>query len=519
MLLLHILLAAIAPSATQPILQADIVTTEPSTAYRVDLDERLSDAARKSNVALIDVLDADGRTMPRGQWAFWNSPASSFAQDIELGLGTSRQVHVSPDICSGEQPAQGCEIVDKYPDQGIELSKLATSRFRAGSGTAMNGMASFQPAVVRQIFPLKFTVASIENVPDEASDWSQRQLVVKWKAKVQPAEIFWQIGRHVGEVTPADRATLGKLSDRSLAAWATRLLQIWSERFIVSRELRATHQDDGSWESVIELNQRVIFPPLEIGFSSNAPVELLSVRARGHMVPKNTHTGIGERALPLTASNPGSWHIDAHAPESTANLFVRLSAAQAMEMQDAGLQLARYTFRREDGREANIVFQPETLRSTSIPYDKAHPWTELRSMEPVLASEVPPKVIANYSVLSIWFENRGKPPYQLRVGEKSARLLADQPSSATEVLSRSKSTSVDRPDGLPIATLVNTHVIGTYDEPSAQSDETKLATQEGRADKFAALIVAAIAGTIVALLARIDAAFRRRSGARKAQKS
>jgi hypothetical protein len=498
-MLLGVLLAA--PATKHAEWQAEIVLPSPAPVYRVLLDDELTAAAGQQGGQRIEIIDAQGRSMPCGEMQRLpprNDSGVAKASALVLSAGSERNAR--PDICTQVPRPDDCSIFDAAPNRlppGVgQMSPGAVASGRSAGGGALMGarIAGARNEVDR--VPLRFTVVMTQ-LPTETLSWTKPTLVLRWKSTVAPDEITWQIGRHVAIVTDADRAALaGHDGGTTLAA----LRRAWwhQGRFEKFGRLKAASTDAGEWEARVPIDSNTAAEPLEIGSAPPGAVRDLSVRVEGvHYEIVDGETS-PRRTLSLTPTAADAWHIDDPWPRTTMEVEVNIDADQALMATDAGINRLQFVLRSRSGEEKPLWLSP-SMRMTYSFYDAKQEWTELRLLTP-LKDFGAPRLDARYAVAMLWFENRGTPPYILRAGALSPR-QGDTPSrpSAAAIYGAGGDTP-----GAPFASVTAVRKIGMVEDPKSPQEERK--RDNGRI----ALLIAAVAALLVISLAAVDLTLSRR---------
>jgi hypothetical protein len=174
-MLLGVLLAA--PATKHAEWQAEIVLPSPAPVYRVLLDDELTAAAGQQGGQRIEIIDAQGRSMPCGEMQRLpprNDSGVAKASALVLSAGSERNAR--PDICTQVPRPDDCSIFDAAPNRlppGVgQMSPGAVASGRSAGGGALMGarIAGARNEVDR--VPLRFTVVMTQ-LPTETLSWTK----------------------------------------------------------------------------------------------------------------------------------------------------------------------------------------------------------------------------------------------------------------------------------------------------------------------------------------------------------
>ena len=483
--------------------QAQIELPGPAPVYRLLLDDELTAALGQQGAARADIVDAQGRTMPRGSMQrVIPRDGGSVSHESTLTLSNTSERNVRPSTCEREPRPDDCSLFEPAPNHlpnGVgQMSVGTVASGRGAGGGALGGatLSSSRPANDIGHVPLAFSVVTAE-LPSETLDWSKPTLVVHWTSTLAPDAITWQIGRNVATVTDADRSVLaGRDGGTSMAA----LQRAWwrNGRFDKFGHLKAILDGAGQWEAEVPLNWNDAAQALEIGSAPSGAVRTMSARVKGDVHEIVDGETSPDRALALTAKAPGVWRIEDPWPRTTMEVVVAIDAKQALMATDAGIDRLQFVLRSESGAEKPLWLSP-SMRSTYTFYDPKQNWTELQLLTPP-NDFGSPKLSARYNVTMLWFENRGTPPYVVRAGALSQRRSDEASASSAASLYGTPGTK----SSAPLARVTDVRKVGTSADPPSPQELKK--TDSGRAT----LLIAAIAVLLVTLLAAADLALRRR---------
>ncbi|HEV7490287.1 MAG TPA: hypothetical protein VGO25_05740 [Rhodanobacteraceae bacterium] len=498
-ILASMLLAA--PAVHHDDWQAQIELPGPAPAYRLLLDDELTAALGQQGASRADIVDAEGRTMPRGSMQqLIPRDGGSVSHESTLTLSNTSERNVRPPSCDQGPRPDDCSIFEPAPSRlprGVgQMSVGAVASGRSAGGALGGATLSSRPANDIGHVPLAFSVVTAQ-LPSETLEWSKPTLVLQWTSTLAPDAITWQIGRNVATVTEADRNALaGRDGGTSMAA----LQRVWwrNGRFDKFGRLKATSNGAGEWEAEVPLNWNDAAQTLEIGSAPTGAVHALSTRVKGDVHEIVDGETSPDRALALTARAPGIWHIEDPWPRTTMEVVIAIDAKQALMATDAGIDRLQFVLRSESGAEKPFWLSP-SMRSTYTFYDPKQNWTELQLLTPPNDFGAP-KLSARYSVAMLWFENRGTPPYVVRAGALSQRRSDEASASSAASLYGSPGTK----SAAPLARVMDVRKVGTSADPPSPQELRK--SDNGRAT----LLIAAIAVLLVTLLAAADLTLRRR---------
>ncbi|MEO8673209.1 MAG: hypothetical protein ABI411_17980 [Tahibacter sp.] len=542
---------ALASSATRPVLQAEITLDAAQPDYRLELGETLTAALGQDHLQYLDVIDAQGRAMPRGEMP-WTPPGKreGEAAPVELPLAFAAPVtrRLQPPQCE-TAPPDLCTELERHPEVGLDLGeqRLYGAGPNARSGGVVVGMAADLaivpappnggPSSVRAftndanaslpagaagrspggappgsqhgehiVLPLTFHVSVAEPVPADFLRWRDPRLVLTWRSALPPESIQWQIGRRVGELTQGEMADAERLNLGDLHKWGVHAVRAWRRpnRFFHFGTLPAVRSAEGIWQASLPLSDAAAYAPLEIGTAS-AAVQLLSMRLQGRLDNALLEPGPHHRTIELTAAGDRVWRIGSDWPARATSLSISISPQEHLALHDAGMESVEFVLQsgnladlqRPDGAAQQLNLGRDSLRSEEV---TVRHWTWLRQTQ-ATAVTLAPVLQVSYASTTVWFENRGTAPYRVRVGEKSDRPWDESAPPIMQLVD--VATGLTLASRTPFAKLGAVRQAGTYTGPSA--DETPDVLKR-RANDRMALWVLATAALLVAMLAAL--AFR-----------
>ena len=507
-----------APPAAHEVWEADIATSAPSSVYLVQLDDQLEHASKNLNPDWFDVIDAQGRTMPRG---FWQSLNGGPREDVSLAVANKRELRALPQACAQQPKLPACAVFEHEPK--MDASRATMDQRLKGMFPMPGSSDRFIVASVRSPsppppIPLRWDVVDLAAPPAGSSEWNSRSLLVRWKSHLAPTAIAWQIGGDAAAITPTDRALLDE-DQASFDFWNLRLAHAWHRygRLAAFGTLNATQGEDGVWKAEIPLKELSAEDVLQIASAPVGAVELVDVHLLGNAPRSTPDLQTAKQPLRLVAKQNGQWNITDAWPQSATFAEIRFTREQTQTLLDNHVEKVVYELQAASGKVQTAIVFPfqESWQSNpwrgvaaTVSTNIADPWLVLKQSIPADALPAP-ELIATYSTRVVWFEAYGTAPYRLKLGMKSARRPDQMSSDAAEHLG----TGRKMPDAtvhLPLASLQNVRKTGTFSEPTPERTDGQ--EQSTRINRFAEFI-AALGAIAVAVLAAIDGKLRRKLAA------
>ncbi len=523
-------------AATHDVWEADIeLPAATSPVYLLQFDDDLEDAIQGLRGEWFDVVDAQGKTMPRGVWSSWSGAGPQ--QETLLALTNRHEQLALPQMCTLQPRPPDCAAFDREPSlpasttMASRLSVMhAAASLGAGAGQVssatsgspgiIGGLAPIQsnPAAAGPRLgptprpsipmPLAWDVTDIAAAPAETADWTHRRLAFTWKSPLPPDAIGWQIGHDVARITPGDRTLLKEdQGDGSWDGWNARLLRAWrgSGRLMTFDVLDAAQRDGDLWRIEIPLKGLVGNDALQIASAPAGAVELVEMHLIGSAPRTLPQTEHRERSLRLAPMPDGAWRVIDQWPKSMMFGRLQFTLEQSRMLLDSRIEKIDYQMLTAAGRVKNVTVVPFQFRANAAEIDGISAGFSMEAADPITqlqqsSSTQPlplPAVVAQYKTATLWFEAAGVAPYRLKVGAKSARRSEQMPGELAEQLGAGGKLLVATVH-LPMATLQNPHKTGTFTEASpAQTDDEARAK---RLHSLAMIIAAASAFAVFGLI-------------------
>jgi hypothetical protein len=372
--------------------------------------------------------------------------------------------------------------------------------------------------------PMRWSVVDVAAPPADAADWGRRTLHLKWKSRLAPTAIAWQIGYDAAAVTPGDRALL-KEDETSLDAWNLCLRQAWrrSGRLLVFSSLSASQDDDGAWQVDVPLRGLVDNTSLQVATTPVGAVDLTEVRLSGTAPRTSPRTLDVSQQLQLEPRGGQGWAVSGRWPMSASSASITFTREQSLQIMDARVNKIDYQTKTASGRVSTASVFPMQIFADSYPHDgigasipveAADPLINLEQVTPAEALPTPQLTIT-YSARALWFEAAGTPPYHLRVGPKSTRRPDQISESDAALLGNSYATPADtiKP---PIAVAQNAHKTDTLRPAAAIATPEEL---QAATDNRMAVLIALLSTIAFALLVAADLSVRARIAAIRTDRS